>query len=437
MNKKILIGTVISVIVVAFAIHFFLSSYSIVKKDESQQKLDKQSTANEQTPPQSVAGSLQKEKPNTVSNITQEGLAVSNNKNNSIHKTTPLPAPIAAGKSDINNLPPPLVQKNNDDTPPKPRPVRPPDMDKPEPPASLLEQINRFVAESKRTAGPEADTLGKQLLESTNALLQVAGMAVLAENNILTDDNIKQIADSDDLSVAVNSLGWLFDTGRSEYAEKLNSALGSKNISTDDALKLMASGELNSSGARVILDMLADDMSAEEAKVIYQDISNDDSYEYSVRMKALLKLRDEMSFSDFRDTVRSAQNGISDNDELWKEGVSRLSEKLDGPVAVHTGPETITPSNIDEMLAREYPMTLEDMAQKLEHIVANEDSYIQHGTAERLNKRLAELKERPWSDAQQISLTRIEVIAANLAKLEKPDTEAPSSMVTPPPGAEE
>jgi hypothetical protein len=436
MNKKLITAIITGIILILIGIHFLPISSSTSTNNNDGKQIETASSdtlrAMENKPPAvPLVSQPDKEKP-----LPADGNNSSAGEYNRPPDDMLSPTETERRKPVTDNLPPPLQKNDNPEKQPTKRPTRPPDMDKPQPPATLLEQINGFVAESKRTAGPQADLLGEQLLNSTNALLQVAGMAVLAENNILTEESIKQISENEDLSVPVNSLGWLFDTGHSDYAETLNSALGSRSISTDDALELIASGKLNSSGARVILDMISDDLTQEEAKAIYKDISVDDSYEYSVRMKALLKLKNEMEFADFRDTVRNVQNNIADNDAVWKEGVSRLAEKLDGPVAVHTGPPTLTPSNIDEMLAREYPMTLEDLAQKLEYIAANENSYVQQGTAKRLNNRIQQLEERPWTDAQQISLARIKTVAEHLSDLEKADTEAPSNLSIPPPGAE-
>ncbi len=142
-----------------------------------------------------------------------------------------------------------------------------------------------------------------------------------------------------------------------------------------------------------------------------------------------------MNFVDYRDTVNQLNNSSSADDAVWQEGIKRLAESLVGPVSALSGPATVTPDGIDEALAREYPMTLEDLAQKLENVVSSNDSYVQEGTTTRLEERLEELNNRPWTEEQQISLNRINAIIEQLKAKEEPVTEAPANFAEPPPGA--
>ncbi len=312
---------------------------------------------------------------------------------------------------------------------------RPPDMDRPPLPISMLGQINSHVIQAQRTVGPEVGEYGQGLLDSTNAVLRMAGVAVLAANDGLSEEILGKIASDDDLSVPINAMGWLYDQGHTDAAQLLNESLGSRNLDTQTLLELVDSDGLLESGSRAVLEMLADGLSEEEARAVYESISEDATHAYSVRMKATLLLRDSATFTEFRDTVNTLKNQASADDALWQEGITRLADNLAGPVAVHENNTSLTASDVDEMLAREYPMTLEDLAQHLEYVAGHDEAFIQEGASARLAEHLAELKDRPWTEDQQVSLARIETIATQLAALERPASEAPPGVPQPPPGA--
>jgi len=298
-------------------------------------------------------------------------------------------------------------------------------------------QINSFLEESQRSAGPEAVRLGEQLLASTNPVLRVAGLAVLSENDALTADMLRQIAEDEDLAVPINSLGWLRDTGNGNMADSLAALLNVHSFSSDNLIDLIDSGSVDSSGSRAALELLSGDLTAEEARDLFSSIGEDETHEYSVRMKATLLLRESLDFESFRSEVNQLQNQATSEDALWQEGITRLATRLQGPAQVHEGTATLRASDVDELLAREYPMSLEDLAQHLESIVGQEDAYVEQGTADRLNERIDQLKKQPWTEDQQVSLTRIETIAAQLPALEQAESEAPANATEPPPGAGE
>jgi hypothetical protein len=152
-------------------------------------------------------------------------------------------------------------------------------------------------------------------------------------------------------------------------------------------------------------------------------------------MKALLLRRSTMDFVDFRNEVDRLRAGAAGAEEaLWKEGLDRLADRLAGPVPVQAGPPAVTPEDIDEMLAREYPMSMEDLAQHLEYAVEQPDAFIQQGTAARLAERVEALDRQPWTEDQQVSLQRLRNVRPALAARERPAAENPSGE-TPPPDA--
>lgn len=301
-----------------------------------------------------------------------------------------------------------------------------------EKPDSLAAQIDSFVEQSKRTAGPRSVELGERLFSSEDPLLRVAGMAVLGEQEALTSEELEAVASDDDLSVALNSLAWLRDHGYQEPTEELSSLLAERDLDSDDLVDTLYEGQLDASGSRAALDMLAEEMDAEQRTALYQDVSRDQARDYSVRMKAALRLREDMEFEEYRNEVNRIRSRATDDDSLWQEGISRLSESLKGPAEVVGGTPTLTGDDVDELLAREYPMMLEDLAQQLEYVTSREDAYISTEAVEALDQRLQELQDRPWDANQKVRLERIESIAKILPDFADPPEDTPPNMATPP-----
>jgi len=201
-------------------------------------------------------------------------------------------------------------------------------------------------------------------------------------------------------------------------------------------VRLIDSGQLIASGSRAALEVLSDQVTGDEARVLFGSISEDDTHDYAVRMKATLLMREQLEFSTFRNEVKRLQGEASGEDPLWAEGITRLADRIAGPVAVHSGAPTLTANDVDEMLAREYPMTLEDLAQHLEYVTGQEDAYVAPGTSDRLREHIAELQKLPWTENQQVSLTRLETLAEQLPAFEETSSGPPPNMLEPPPGAE-
>jgi hypothetical protein len=308
-------------------------------------------------------------------------------------------------------------------------------MDRPASAPSLLGQINATVAEAAAVAGPRAVELGRGLLAATNAGLRVAGVAVLSEHGGLTAELLAAVAADADLAVPLNAMGWLADTGKRAQADTLAGSLAARGVSADDVIALMDTGRLNAAGSREALDVLSGSLPADEARVLYASVSEDAAHQYSVRMKAALLMRDTVDFETYRTAVGALQRASSEDDPLWQEGITRLATRLQGPAPVHEATAALTPSDVDALLAREYPMTLEDLAQNLEWIASRESVYVKPGTAAHLAARIAELKKQPWTADQQTALTRVETVAAELPALEAASPSPPSTLPEAPPGA--
>ncbi len=316
----------------------------------------------------------------------------------------------------------------------KPAALTPPE-DAPEPPLSSTAQVHNLVRQAKNETGPEAIDMGNQLLNAGDPLLRAAGAAILSEMDVLDDAAVNRIAADADTAVPVNVLGWLQDTGHSLDADKLRLLLQQKGLSNDAIVRMILSGALTEAGSRIAMDMLSASDASPETEALYASLNANPALNYAVRMKAALLMRDTMDFPEYRNAVNAMAGSATDADPLWKDGISRLAKSIEGPAEILEKPQALLPSDIDEMLAIEYPMMLEDLALRIEYVMSHPDCFIQKGTADRLNSHIGKLRDLPWSPEQQVALRRIESAAAAIPALEEQDP--PPHVTAPPPGAGE
>lgn len=319
--------------------------------------------------------------------------------------------------------------------PETPRPTVPPDLDAEPRPPSMEAQVQRMIKQAMSESGPEAAALAKQLLDSDNPELRAVGAALLSEVNALDAETLRRVAEDADLAVPLNTLGYLHDHGRVDAFRSLAGLLPGGRLSGEGLVSAIERGHINGSGIRVGLDLLHASGDPGASRELYDALANDAAQEYAVRMKATMLMRDAMAFEDYRREVNRLSAQGANTDPLWQEGISRLSTRLEGPLPVHDAAPTLTRSDIDERLAREFPMTLEDLAQHLEYVLARNDAYIQPGASMRLDERLTELRALPWTDEQQLSMGRLESAVPALQAREDPDSPPPPHLSLPPPGA--
>lgn len=299
------------------------------------------------------------------------------------------------------------------------------------PPSSMVAQLRRLVGQARGQIGPEAERMAVQLLAADSPILRVAGAAILSEFDRLGDEALAKIAEDPDLSVPLDVLGWLNDTGRQSHSLALYRALERRGVSSSDLLDLVTSGELTAAGSRMALDLVHGDLGPDEAAGLYEQIGTNSAQEYSVRMKAVLLLRDTMEFVDYREQVNAMRDAAAPGEALWTEGMSRLATRLVGPVQVHEAPPALTPENVDMMLAREYPTMLEDLALYVEYLANREGMYVGSGAADRLDARIREIEDSPRSEEEQHSLVRLRSLVGYLRSVES--TNPPPARASPPP----
>ncbi|MCX7590678.1 MAG: hypothetical protein N2255_03520 [Kiritimatiellae bacterium] len=300
--------------------------------------------------------------------------------------------------------------------------------------ASMAAQMRRFIEQARAESGPDADLLGRQLLRSKEPLLRVAGVAVLSELDGVDEEILRTVAADQNLSVLVGAIGWLYDTGNREGAKFLGNALRARNLGVETLAELMFSETLDATGQRALLRMLEEGMiPAEEAENILHLVLDEDALPYSVRMQALYQLRDRTEFESFRRIVNSLLSEAEKaQDEVWREGLSRLANRLKGPVKIHAGPPVLTPHDVEEMLARPFPMMLEDLALFVEYVIRKPQSYVQKGTSHRLLTCLQEVARQPLSEDEQNALRRLESFILPLGSMEKEEPVPPHVPIAPP-----
>ena len=351
---------------------------------------------------------------------------------------TPSAMPTLPGKDAPPETPGTLPSESTDrsqETPVTKGPLtHPPGFSEPEIPMTETAQLLDLVRKTMADAGPQSAQVGRDLLNADDPKMRQLGAIILAEQAGLDTAILERVATDASPTVPLNTLGWILDSGGQDQADQLIGLLVGRGLQTDSLMGLLAGDELSESGSRAALDLLNASLDTAAKSDVFGTISEDDAYAYSVRMKATTLLRDTMAFEDYRNYVQTAEQNSGSQDALWQEGIERLSDSLDGPAQIHEGPAILTPSDIDEMLAREYPMILEDLAQRLEYVLSKEDAYIQPGTAERLASRVEELKNRPWASTQQISLRRLESALKLLPEAEDTNTPPPPNYLPPPPG---
>lgn len=311
--------------------------------------------------------------------------------------------------------------------------ARPPGIDEEDPPLSLTGQISRFMKQARAESGPEAVKLGRRLLAADNPMLRAAGAAILSEFGALDEAALQAIAADPDPAVAVNVLGWLGDSGADELSRDLAEAIRDQGLTASDVIDLVLSDSLNAAGGRAALELIAEDAPPEQSAALYAYVTTNNTQAYSVRMKAAVLLADTMSFEEYRKEINSLQDSASaEEDPLWAEGITRLAHRLEGPAEVMATEPSLSPSDIEEMLAREYPMTLEDLAQQVEYVTGKDDAVVTPGTAAVLEEHLEQLDTRPWTEDQQSSLLRLHNLVDQLAAMETNGEASPTSSSAPP-----
>lgn len=283
--------------------------------------------------------------------------------------------------------------------------------------AGMAAQMHQLVRQHLREGGPTTAPLAQDLIASDDPLLRATGAALLSELGKLTDELLRQIAEDPDKAVPLSVLGWLRDGGHAEDANTLIDELGAGGMTPEQMLAILNGGQLDSSAGRAVLDLIGAGMDAGEALGVYSALSGDPHQDYSLRMMAALAMRDTLPFPEYRSEIAALKSEAGD-DEVWLEGLARLGERLAGPLPLRMGPVELKSSDIDLMVAREYPKMLEDLALWIEYALNKDDAIIQRGVSERLFQHLEAFDRRPWTEEEMLSLRRVHTALDQLVEAE-------------------
>lgn len=346
------------------------------------------------------------------------------------------PAPPGLDAAQDHRQPPGAIDRRLRRTPPgyeptEPNRDRPPFLDedgtptRPDPNDSAIRAMSREIATA---SGPEARDHADTLLASDQKGVGIVGAALYLNEPNWNEAAMQVIAEHADPDVPLFALQGLLDAGRTEEADQLLARLQDRWADVEDWSRLPGIGQFPGSALRGLVEIAANTLENEPQALLFDAIAANDSADYGARMRALLAFRDIESFEEYRNRVRVARAAAEQADAapLWREGLERLAQRLDGPAAAHHGPQVMTPDDVDLMVAREYPAMYEDLALRLETAVRTENSLFGTGLARRLTDAAQTARQTPLSDSEAQALLRIETLAGQI-------TESDVAGLVPPP----
>lgn len=295
---------------------------------------------------------------------------------------------------------------------------RPPMDGPPEGPPSLASEMHYLMRQVREGGGPPLDEHAEAMMVSEDPLLRAVGAALLNATGEISTEVLQQIAADPDAQVPLMLIGWLEDTGNAEQALALAEMLRAQGIGGAELADLVASRGLDSVGARAALDLMRNAIPADDLAHVLSETAIDMEQDHAVRMKALLLLRDTLSFEDYRTEVDLIAENTQGIDPLWDESLQRKRNQLQGPVEILDQPPELNTSLIDERLAREYPAMLGDLALYVEYVLEHDDGVAAAGTADTLQGYVDTFGNRPWTSDQQFELTRLGAMIEDLRTLE-------------------
>ncbi len=304
---------------------------------------------------------------------------------------------------------------------------------RPHEPSPFNDAIRGLAREISLESGPEAYEQALLLLRAEREGAGLIGAAVLATQAPWVWDEalVREIAAHADPAVPLLALQDLLDAGRSQPAEALRELLLERFGETPGWATLPLRQALPGSALRGLLDLSRSLNTDGSAPVeLIAAVHTLDTADYSARMAALLALREHLTFEAFRDAVRN-EYGVTDpgQPDVWRMGLERLVEQLEGPVEFHASDPVFTVTDVQVRTAREYPTQFEDLALHLEGLLRHPDAQFGTGVTQALLQEVERARQFPLSDAEAAALRRIEVLAGHVVESDV------SALVPPPPAS--
>jgi hypothetical protein len=291
----------------------------------------------------------------------------------------------------------------------------------------------RSLAEEIATAtGPEALTQAQSLLASDQEGVGQIGAELMIDQpaSEWDDDLFRLVADNQDLAVPLYALQALRDKGMAAEYDTLRALLASR-LKGADWAAILQQQEWTGTALRGLLDLARELGDADQRQDVISGVLEADGVDYGARMQALLELRELLPFEEYRQVVQNELSQVAGQEpSIWQIGLAQLLQRLEGPVEIKAGPQVMTPSDVELIVAREYPAMYEDLALHVEMLAKDPAGVFQTGVVAKLTELIQQARKYPLSTDQDNALTRIETLIPSIV-----ESNATGLALTPPPGS--
>ena len=218
------------------------------------------------------------------------------------------------------------------------------------------------IIQSVRASGAEVGEHVPVLLASAEPMEQASGLALMAGLGMQTVPHDLGAYSPEVVLAAVDLCGALFDdsSAQSLLAEWMES-MGGARTAGEMAHTLLLEDQLPYGGGSAALDLMVSVNDPQAILVGLRLFAVDADLPSATRTEALLMLRNHMGFEAYRDFVRSCVERARQEGSAWAPRAARLLERVEGPPAVLSGPQSIDLAFIENALARSYPGGVEDL----------------------------------------------------------------------------
>ena len=289
------------------------------------------------------------------------------------------------------------------------------------PALSPLAQFSRMVEQLQNNTLISLEEYGRPMLSSTNPTLRALGGVLLSKANALDEAALRQLVADEALAVPFLVMEWIRDYGSAEQIAAFAEALAAREIPADQLADARAEGDFAVGGGRVALDRLMAELPPEDREDAFRQIAEEPELAYDVRMRSLLVLGESAEAESYREALNELRNSAAEEDEIWKEALARLQERIYNDEGTDLLPANqITTRDLYQILYNDYPNMVRDVALYLEDRLLNPDVEIESGSAELVGNFLKEFPEsnRDWNVEDEEVLVRLNALQVRLADRE-------------------
>ena len=285
-----------------------------------------------------------------------------------------------------------------------------------------------FAIEKVRQMGPDADRMALGLRQSTNQMMRMLGMAMLAQIPELDQNMINQGMSAATPADWLVLEGWLRDAGRVPYADYAAGGLDAVLAGNEEALlDLMASGDLDAAGMRAALHRFRIRKSESEAGSVARDVAEDAEQEASVRVQAMAMAVDALPAKEsatwLRDlAAREEDAGFAALLGEYAETISAANESAEGSASnVPEGePKSFGIGDLSAIWTMESGLRFDLLDAQIDQALDGAFGGVDSGVAAELRRRLVSAEAQPWDDDQTVALRRLSALCSALEKLTDP-----------------